>query len=85
MLHSIKKIGISLLFRSSHYISDESHLLNISLSSCSETYCPRLATKSVEQGGAWCWCAAGGGACAAPGEPSAGAGRTHAPSVSGDW
>lgn len=26
-------------------------LPNISLSSCSETNCPRLATKSVEQGG----------------------------------
>lgn len=26
------------------------YLLNISLSSCSDTNCPRLATKSVEQG-----------------------------------
>lgn len=78
-----------------------SHLLKISFSSCSDTNCPKLATNSVEQGGAGCagcpGCAAcagcpgcpgwpgcaGCGACAAPGEPRAGAGSTHAPSVRG--
>lgn len=58
-------------------------LLNISLSSCSETNWPRLATKRVEQGAA-----EGTGGMGGPtpaGEPRAGAGSRHDPTDRGGW